>query len=281
MRVLVTGAGGQLGYDVCRELERRKTEHMGTVSRELDVTCADAVMRRITEYKPDAVIHCAAYTKVDQAEDEPARCWAANVDGTRNIALACRETGAKMIYISTDYVFPGDGERPYEPGDAVGPSSVYGASKLAGELAVRTLLEKYFIVRISWAFGLNGANFIKTMLRLAESRDTVRVVCDQIGSPTYTADLAPLLCDMVMTEKYGIYHATNEGLCSWAEFAEAIFRVAGKAVRVVPIPTEEYPAKAERPKNSRMSKDKLTQNGFARLPAWQDALARYCEEIHT
>lgn len=279
MRVLVTGVGGQLGHDVCKELAKRGIGHMGTASRDMDITDANAVLRTISDYRPDAVIHCAAYTKVDLAEDEPERCWAANVDGTRNVALACRETGAKMVYISTDYVFPGEGERPYEPGDPVGPLGAYGMSKLGGELAVRTLLDRYFIVRISWVFGVNGGNFVKTMLRLAQSRDEVRVVCDQVGSPTYTADLAPLLCDMVMTDRYGTYHATNEGVCSWAEFAQAIFRAAGETVRVAPIPTSEYPTRAARPLNSRMSKDKLTQNGFDRLPPWQDALIRYIEKL--
>ncbi len=279
MKVLVTGASGQLGHDVCAELARRGIEHMGTSSADLDVTDAPAVHEAVLRYDPDAVIHCAAYTKVDRAEDEPDKCWAVNADGTKNIALACREIGAKLIYISTDYVFPGDGERPYEPGDPVGPLGVYGESKLAGELAVRTLLEKYFIVRISWVFGTNGSNFVKTMLRLSENRDEVSVVCDQVGSPTYTADLAGLLCDMVITEKYGVYHATNEGTCSWAEFAAEIFRLAGRDTTVRTIPTCEYPTLAARPLNSRMGKDKLEQAGFQRLPAWQDALARYIKEL--
>ena len=279
MKVLVTGASGQLGHDVCAVLARRGIEHMGTSSADLDVTDAPAVHEAVLRYDPDAVIHCAAYTKVDRAEDEPDKCWAVNADGTKNIALACREIGAKLIYISTDYVFPGDGERPYEPGDPVGPLGVYGESKLAGELAVRTLLEKYFIVRISWVFGTNGSNFVKTMLRLSENRDEVSVVCDQVGSPTYTADLAGLLCDMVITEKYGVYHATNEGTCSWAEFAAEIFRLAGRDTTVRTIPTCEYPTLAARPLNSRMGKDKLEQAGFQRLPAWQDALARYIKEL--
>lgn len=279
MKVLVTGASGQLGLDVCAELARRVIEHKGTSSADLDVTDGAAVQEAVRSYGPDAVIHCAAYTKVDRAEDEPDKCWAVNADGTKNIALACRETGAKLLYISTDYVFPGNGERPYEPSDPVGPLGVYGESKLAGELAVRTLLEKYFIVRISWVFGMNGSNFVKTMLRLAESRDEVNVVCDQIGSPTYTADLAPLLCDMVLTEKYGIYQATNEGECSWAEFAAEIFQDAGYSTKVKPIPTSEYPTRAVRPLNSRMSRDKLETVGFHRLPAWKDALERYIKEL--
>lgn len=279
MRILVTGASGQLGYDVERELERRGIEHLGTSSRELDITDREAVERLMQSYRPDAVIHCAAYTKVDLAEDEPERCWAVNADGTRNMAAACRKTGAKLLYISTDYVFPGAGERSYETGDPTGPVNTYGRSKLAGELAVQSLLEKYFIVRISWVFGKNGNNFVKTMLRLAETKAELSVVCDQIGSPTYTADLAPLLCDMVQTERYGVYHATNEGTCAWSEFAEAIFELAGRQVVVHPIPTSAYPTRAARPLNSRMSKERLHSNGFQELPEWKNALARYLKEI--
>ena len=279
MRILVTGASGQLGYDVERELERRGIEHLGTSSRELDITDRKAVGRLMAAYRPDAAIHCAAYTKVDLAEDEPERCWAVNADGTRNMAAACRKTGAKLLYISTDYVFPGAGERSYETGDPTGPVNTYGRSKLAGELAVQSLLEKYFIVRISWVFGKNGNNFVKTMLRLAETKAELSVVCDQIGSPTYTADLAPLLCDMVQTERYGVYHATNEGTCAWSEFAEAIFELAGRQVAVHPIPTSAYPTRAARPLNSRMSKECLHSNGFQELPEWKNALARYLKEI--
>ena len=279
MRILVTGASGQLGYDVERELERRGIEHLGTSSRELDITDREAVERLMAAYRPDAAIHCAAYTKVDLAEDEPERCWAVNADGTRNLAAACREIGAKMLYISTDYVFPGTGEQLRRTDDPVSPVNTYGRSKLAGELAVQSLLEKYFIVRISWVFGKNGNNFVKTMLRLAETKAELSVVCDQIGSPTYTADLAPLLCDMVQTERYGIYHATNEGTCAWSEFAEAIFELAGRQVVVHPIPTSAYPTRAARPLNSRMSKECLHSNGFQELPEWKNALARYLKEI--
>lgn len=279
MRILVTGASGQLGYDVERELERRGIEHLGTSSRELDITDREAVERLMAAYRPDAAIHCAAYTKVDLAEDEPERCWAVNADGTRNMAAACRKTGAKLLYISTDYVFPGTGERSYETGDPTGPVNTYGRSKLAGELAMQSLLEKYFIVRISWVFGKNGNNFVKPMLRLAETRTELTVVCDQIGSPTYTADLAPLLCDMVQTERYGIYHATNGGTCAWSEFAKAIFELADKQVTVYPIPTSAYPTRAVRPLNSRMSKECLHSNGFQELPEWKNALARYLKEI--
>ena len=279
MKILLTGVSGQLGYDVERELDRRGIEHLGTSSRELDITDREAVERLMESYRPDAVIHCAAYTKVDLAEDEPERCWAVNADGTRNLAAACREIGAKMLYISTDYVFPGTGEQFRRTDDPVSPVNTYGRSKLAGELAVQSLLEKYFIVRISWVFGKNGNNFVKTMLRLAETRAELSVVCDQIGSPTYTADLAPLLCDMVQTERYGVYHATNEGRCAWSEFAEAIFALAGRQVAVHPIPTSAYPTKAARPLNSRMSKESLRDNGFQALPEWKDALARYLKEI--
>lgn len=279
MRILVTGASGQLGYDVERELERRGIEHLGTSSRELDITDREAVEHLMQSYRPDAVIHCAAYTKVDLAEDEPERCWAVNADGTRNLAAACREIGAKMLYISTDYVFPGTGEQFRRTDDPVSPVNTYGRSKLAGELAVQSLLETYFIVRISWVFGKNGNNFVKTMLRLAETRTELTVVCDQIGSPTYTADLAPLLCDMVQTERYGIYHATNGGTCAWSEFAKAIFELADKQVTVYPIPTSAYPTRAVRPLNSRMSKECLHSNGFQELPEWKNALARYLKEI--
>lgn len=279
MRVLVTGASGQLGHDVCRELDRRKIEHRGVSSRELDIRDGGAVSATVEAYRPDAVIHCAAYTRVDLAEDEPALCWAVNADGTRNIAAACGKTGAKLLYISTDYVFPGTGERFYRPEDSVNPQNVYGASKLAGELAVKALLTGFFIVRISWVFGKNGSNFVKTMLRLAETRTEVNVVCDQMGSPTYTADLAPLLCDMVRTDRFGVYHAANGGVCSWAELAEEIFRAAGKSVAVNRIPAAEYPARAKRPLNSRLDQRRLQEQGFSPLPPWRDALARYLSEI--
>lgn len=277
MKIIVTGATGQLGHDVCLELRRRGIEAIGLGSRDCDITSREAVFSLFDRERPDAVIHCAAYTKVDAAEDDMARCWAVNVGGTQTIAEACAAREVKMLYISTDYVFPGDGERFYLPEDPVGPCGNYGRTKLAGELAVQTMLKHYFIVRISWVFGINGSNFIKTMLRLAETHDTLRVVADQIGSPTYTADLAPLLCDMILTDRYGVYHATNEGLCSWADFAEAIFAEAGKQVRVERVTTEEFGAKAARPLNSRMDKEKLTRNGFARLPSWQDALHRYVQ----
>lgn len=279
MKTLVTGVGGQLGYDVCKVLTARGIEHKGVDIADFDITDAKATHDYIMDYRPDAVIHCSAWTAVDKAEDELEKVRAVNTEGPRNIALACRDVGAKMLYISTDYVFPGTGERFYEPDDPTGPLGAYGETKLGGELAVRELLDHFFIVRISWVFGKNGNNFIKTMLRLAQSRSEVSVVCDQVGSPTYTADLAPLLCDMIVTDKYGVYHATNEGVCSWAEFAEEIFRLSGRAVAVRPIPTSEYPARAVRPLNSRMNKDKLEKMGFHRLPVWQDALKRYLKEL--
>jgi len=277
MRVFVTGASGQLGHDVCQVLAEREIDYCGVSSKELNITNPQAVTDMLFAYRPDVVIHCAAYTKVDQAEDEPERCWEVNVDGTRYLAQICREIGAKMLYISTDYVFSGTGEQFYEVTDDVNPTSVYGRSKLAGELAVKSLVNNFFIVRISWVFGKNGSNFVKTMLRLAETRKELNVVCDQIGSPTYTADLAPLLCDMIETEKYGIYHATNEGVCSWAEFAEEIFRLTGKDVKVNHILSKDYPAKARRPLNSRMSKNKLKVTGLWQLPHWEDAISRYLE----
>lgn len=281
MKILVTGVGGQLGYDVCKVLDARQIENKGVDLVDFDITDAQATRNYIVTYHPDAVIHCSAWTAVDKAEDELDTVRAVNTEGPRNIAAACKEIGAKMLYLSTDYVFPGNGDRFYEPEDPTGPLGAYGATKLGGELAVKELLDQYFIVRISWVFGKNGNNFIKTMLRLAETKNEINVVCDQIGSPTYTADLAPLLCDMIMTDKYGTYHATNEGICSWAEFAEEIFRLAGKQVKVNYIPTSEYPTRAVRPLNSRMSKDKLEQAGFTRLPHWKDALQRYLKEIES
>lgn len=279
MKILVTGVNGQLGYDVCKVLDARGIENKGVDITDFDITNAQATMNYIAAYDPDAVIHCSAYTAVDKAEDEPDKVRAVNADGPRNIAAACYKIGAKMVYISTDYVFPGTGDHFYEVDDPVGPLGMYGQTKLGGERAVQELLDRYFIVRISWVFGKNGNNFVKTMLRLAETHDEVSVVCDQIGSPTYTADLAPLLCDMVMTQKYGVYHATNEGVCSWADFAEEIFRLAGKKTKVIKILTCEYLSKARRPLNSRLSKKSLDRAGIARLANWEDAVGRYLEEF--
>lgn len=279
MKLLVTGVKGQLGYDVCKVLSARGIEHRGVDIEDFDITNVQATHDYIAAYRPDGVIHCSAWTAVDRAEDELEKVRAVNAEGSRNIASVCKEIGAKLVYISTDYVFPGTGDRFYEPDDPTGPLGAYGVTKLEGEQAVQALLERYFIVRVSWVFGKNGNNFVRTMLRLAETKSELNVVCDQIGSPTYTADLAPLLCDMVVSEKYGVYHATNEGICSWAEFAEEIFRLAGKDVKVNPVPTSEYPTRAARPLNSRMSKAKLEEMGFSRLPDWHDALVRYLREL--
>ncbi len=280
MRVLVTGAKGQLGTDLMNELAKRGIEGIGVDVEEMDITDRDACMRVISEVKADAVIHCAAYTAVDAAEDHVDLCRRINGEGTRNVALACRKTGAKLMYISTDYVFDGTGTRPWEPDDERHPLNVYGQTKYEGELAVEELTEKFFIVRIAWVFGVAGKNFIKTMLRLGEERGAVSVVDDQVGSPTYTYDLARLLVDMIQTDRYGRYHATNEGLCSWYEFAKEIFRQAGMdQVQVTPVTSDQFPAKATRPSNSRMSKEKLQENGFTPLPTWQDALGRFLKEI--
>lgn len=279
MKVLVTGTKGQLGYDVVNELTGRGIEAAGVDIEEMDITDAASVNRVIAQAAPDAVIHCAAYTAVDAAEDNVELCRRVNVDGTQNIANICKKLDIPMIYISTDYVFGGEGERPWEPDDERTPLNVYGQTKYEGELAVQNTLEKYFIVRIAWVFGVNGKNFVRTMLNLAKTHDHITVVNDQFGSPTYTYDLARLLVDMVLTDKYGIYHATNEGICTWYEFACEIFRQAGVKVEVEPVSAKQYQARAKRPSNSRMNKDKLEKNGFKRLPSWQDALGRYLKEI--
>lgn len=279
MKVLVTGVKGQLGYDVMAELAKRNIEAIGVDIDEMDITDKISVEKVIGEAAPDVVVHCAAYTAVDAAEDNEALCRRVNADGTRNIAEVCKKLDCKMVYISTDYVFDGQGIRPWEPDDERHPLNVYGQTKYEGELAVQENLSKYFIVRIAWVFGKNGKNFVKTMLKLAETHDKLTVVNDQFGSPTYTYDLARLLVDMIQTDKYGIYHATNEGICTWYEFACEIFRQAGVKIEVTPVPASEYPAKAKRPENSRLDKSKLTENGFERLPSWQDALRRYIKEI--
>ena len=280
MKVLVTGAKGQLGTDLMNELEKRGIESIGVDVQEMDITDREACMRVISESKADAVIHCAAYTAVDAAEDNVDLCRKINGEGTRNVALACQATGAKLMYISTDYVFDGQGTRPWEPDDSRSPLNVYGQTKYEGELAVEELVEKFFTVRIAWVFGVAGKNFIKTMLRLGKERGAVSVVDDQVGSPTYTYDLARLLVDMIQTDRYGRYHATNEGFCSWYEFACEIFRQAGMdEVKVTPVSSDQFPVKAVRPANSRMSKAKLTENGFEPLPTWQDALGRFLKEI--
>lgn len=279
MRVFVTGVKGQLGYDVMNELEKQGLEGIGVDIDEMDITDADQVNKVIKEAAPDAVIHCAAYTAVDAAEDNEEICRKVNAQGTENIAKVCEELDIKMMYISTDYVFNGQGERPWEPDDEREPLNVYGQTKYEGELAIEEHVKKFFTVRIAWVFGVNGKNFIKTMLNLGKTHDHLTVVNDQAGSPTYTYDLARLLVDMIQTDKYGRYHATNEGLCTWYEFACEIFKQAGMDVSVAPVSSDEYPAKAKRPSNSRMDKSKLTANGFQPLPTWQDALSRYLKEI--
>ncbi|AEH52411.1 dTDP-4-dehydrorhamnose reductase [Heyndrickxia coagulans] len=279
MKIFVTGYTGQLGYDVVKEGQRRGFDMIGVGQKELDITKEKDVDAYVTELKPDAIIHCAAYTAVDQAEEQKETCWDVNVNGTKYLAKAAKASGAKFMFISTDYVFKGNGTEPFLESDEADPVNYYGYTKYEAEKAVCSILDEAFIVRISWVFGINGKNFIKTMLRLAESHDQVNVVGDQIGSPTYTFDLARLLVDMIQTEKYGVYHATNKGFCSWAEFAKEIFKQAGKKVKVNAIKTEEYPTKAVRPKNSRMSKQKLRDNGFDPLRPWKKALAHYLKEL--
>ena len=275
MRVLVTGADGQLGYDMVKRLNENSIECLGTSLNELDITNEAQTNKVITNYNPDVVIHCAAYTAVDKAENERELCYNVNVLGTKYVASACKDIDAKMVYISTDYVFDGKGNQPFEVTDQPNPINYYGKTKYKGELEVQKLLNKYFIIRISWVFGKNGNNFVKTMLRLAKERDEISVVADQIGSPTYTYDLTRLIVDMIQTENYGIYHATNEGYCSWYEFACEIFRQAGLEVKVKPIKTEDYITKAKRPKNSRLSKRKLVQQGFSTLNEWERALCEF------
>ena len=299
MKVFVTGVAGQLGHDVMNELEKRGMEGIGTdlmpayaglqdgtaVTRmpyvSLDITDPEAVEKTIAGIAPDAVIHCAAWTAVDKAEDCPDICRKVNAGGTRNIAEACRRLDIPMMYFSTDYVFNGNGTRPWEPEDTYEPLGVYGATKAEGEVAVKENLSKYFILRIAWVFGKNGKNFIRTMLNLAKTRDHLTVVSDQIGTPTYTFDLARLVVDMILTDKYGIYHVTNEGpYISWFEFAKAIFEEAGITnMTVSPVTSEEYAAKAKRPYNSRMDRSKLVREGFTPLPEWRDALKRYIEVL--
>lgn len=282
MRVLVTGVKGQLGYDVMKELAKRGYEGVGVDVEEMDITDPVAVDKVIKESNVDKVVHCAAWTAVDLAEEKEDICRKVNANGTENIAKVCKELDIPMIYFSTDYVFDGQGTRPWEPDDpVVKPLNVYGQTKYEGEQAVEKYLDKYYIVRIAWVFGVNGKNFIKTMLNLGKTRDTITVVSDQIGTPTYTYDLAKLVVDMCEKEEYGKYHVTNEGgYISWADFAKEIFAQAGMNVNVIPVTTAEYGAKAVRPYNSRLEKSKLTEHGFDRLPTWQDALARYLDVLN-
>lgn len=287
MKILVTGVNGQLGHDLVACLSARGHEAIGVDVAEMDITDAAAVDRVLRDVRPDAVVHCAAWTAVDAAEapENFEKVRAVNADGTANISRACAELDCKLMYISTDYVFDGGGVRPWEPSDERHPLNVYGETKYEGELAVEKL-PKHFIVRIAWVFGINGGNFVKTMLNRGKTVKALRVVSDQVGSPTYTRDLSRLLADMIVTDKYGTYHATNEGFCSWYDFACEIFRQATERapadyadVTVAPVDSGAYPAKAKRPTNSRMSKEKLTEMGFEKLPSWQDALARYLAEL--
>lgn len=278
MKVLVTGVKGQLGYDIVKECQKRNIEAIGVDVDEMDITDENQVNQVITNEKVDAVVHCAAWTAVDKAEDEVELCRKVNRDGTENIANICKELDIPMMYFSTDYVFNGMGNEPWNEYDHREPLNVYGQTKYEGELIVEKL-PKHFIIRISWVFGLNGNNFIKTMLRLGKERGAVSVVDDQIGSPTYTYDLAKLCVDMIQTQEYGTYHATNEGICSWYEFACEIFKQAHMNVEVTPVDTNAFPAKAKRPSNSRMNKEELDKHGFERLPTWQDALNRYLKII--
>lgn len=291
MRVLVTGVNGQLGYDVINELKKRNIDYIGTdIAADskihpyfsLDITDENMVRKSIIDNAPDVIVHCAAYTQVDNAEDNKELVYRINALGTKYIADAARIINAKMVYISTDYVFNGEGTEPWKPDSKdYAPLNVYGETKLEGEKFVSTILDKYFIVRIAWVFGENGNNFIKTMLNLSEKHKELRVVNDQVGSPTYTYDLARLLIDMILTDKYGYYHVTNEGdYISWYEFAEEIFKIANRNTTVRPVSTEEYGlSKAKRPFNSRLDRSKIIKNGFTPLPSWKDAIARYINEL--
>lgn len=280
MKFLVTGVGGQLGYDVVKELKKRNYFAVGVDSAEMDVTSITAVEDTFSSVKPNVVIHCAAWTAVDAAESNKNECFLVNATGTENVVNACKKTGAKLIYISTDYVFNGNGTAPWKTDDAVNPLNVYGASKYAGEQAVLSY-EKSFVVRTAWVFGKNGSNFVKTVLKLARSNKELNFVNDQIGTPTYTADLARLLVDMAETDKYGIYHATNEGgYISWYDFTKQILKDCSiNDVVVNPVPSSQFKTAAKRPFNSRLDKSKLSVNGFKPLPDWQDALKRYLNEI--
>lgn len=284
MKILITGCNGQLGYDLLNLCREKNLAVVGATRNEmpLEREKISQAIHFLEKENPDVVIHCAAYTQVDRAEDEPALCEEINACATHEIAKCCQRLGAKMIYLSTDYVFKGDGKNFYEVNDETGPQNIYGKTKLLGENLIKATLEKFFIVRISWVFGgekSRAKNFVKTMLNLAKTHDTLTVVNDQIGSPTYTKDLAELLLQMAGTEKFGVYHATNEGICSWYDFAKEIFRQKKLPVKVLPVPSEKFPTKAKRPKNSRLSKTSLDAANFSRLPTWQNALERYLKTL--
>ena len=279
MKVLVTGYAGQLGWDTVRLLEARGIECRGVDAEDFDLTDAQAVRNYVQAYRPTAIVHCAAYTNVDKAESQPEICAAVNGMGTVNLVRAALSVGAKVVFISTDYVFPGTGSTPWQINDPYGPLNVYGMSKVQGEDAVRSLMTRYFILRTSWVYGKNGHNFVRTMLRLGKEKKEIRVVNDQVGSPTYTKDLARVICDMLPTEKYGIYHVRNEGYLSWYEFAKMIMDKAGLPCQVLPVPSSEYPAPARRPLNSRLDGSKLAEAGFEPMPAVENALDRYLKEL--
>ena len=279
MKVLVTGYAGQLGYDTVRLLEARGIECRGVDMQDFDLTDGESVKTYVQAYRPTAIVHCAAYTNVDKAESQPEICAAVNGMGTVNVVRAALSVGAKLVFISTDYVFPGTGDQPYQIDDRYGPLNVYGMSKVQGEDAVRSLMTRYFIVRTSWVYGKNGRNFVRTMLRLGSEKKEIRVVNDQIGSPTYSRDLARVICDMIQTEKFGIYHVRNEGYLSWYDFAKMIMDKAALPCRVVPVPSAEYPTPAKRPRNSRLDGSRLAEAGFEPMPPVEDALDRFLEEI--
>ena len=279
MKILVTGSTGQLGHDVVKRLEYQGHIVFSPTHSEMDICDAYSVQKYIQMHVPDAIVHCAAWTAVDLAEDEPIRCRNANVNGTYYIAEQCRLLNIPLMYFSTDYVFNGTGEKPWDIEDKMDPVNVYGKSKCDGEKIVRALLDKYFIIRISWVFGINGNNFVKTMLRLATIKNKINVVVDQIGSPTYTYDLAILICEMIVTNKYGTYHAHNEGFCSWYEFANKIFSLKALDITVCPIASDNYPMKAERPRNGRLNTSSLFNSNFSLLPSWENAIERYLKEL--
>ncbi len=275
MKVLITGGNGQLGYDMALLLSKHGVDHLAIDIEDCDLTNKAQVFDTFLSYAPTCVVHCAAYTAVDKAESNQDACTAVNVEATRNIAEVCKQLGAKMVYISTDYVFHGDGDAPLEVDDAKHPLSVYGQTKYEGEKVVQALLTDCYIVRTSWVFGIHGHNFVKTMLKLGESKEQLTVVADQIGSPTYTPDLAVFLWELIQTDKYGVYHATNDGFCSWCEFAKKIMEIGNRPCVVLPISSDEYPVPAKRPLNSRLSKQSIMDANLSLLPTWQDALERY------
>lgn len=278
-KILVTGVAGQLGYDVVKELNKRNIECRGVDIADFDLTDRSQVVSYIKEYQPTAIIHCAAYTAVDKAEEEYDKAYAVNAMGTSHIAEGAKAVDAKLLYISTDYVFNGEKEGFYDASDEKDPIGAYGSTKYAGEMESKKYVSKLFVVRLSWVFGKNGHNFVKTMLRLSEEREEIGVVADQVGSPTYTPDASKVICDIVLSDRYGEYNVANEGYCSWYDFTVEIMKQTGKTTRINPLTSDQYPTKTKRPKNSRFSKRELDDNGFERLPSWQDALARFLKEL--